>query len=164
MEMHAIQSKQASMSSGCIVGKPEVIDRLLVHIQPDIIHSLHGGASYLRKHLGKEKIIIVGHSLGSNLGTRMARARPELFYAYVGTGQVADATKNYTVTYEALLKKAKTLGDQQAIDELSHVGRPPSVQQWRWRGKRLRAGILFPPPVSRDVSWAERPFVPRNGN
>ena len=24
MEMHAIQSKQASMSSGCIVGKPEV--------------------------------------------------------------------------------------------------------------------------------------------
>ena len=25
MEMHAIQSKQASMSSGCIVGKPEVM-------------------------------------------------------------------------------------------------------------------------------------------
>jgi hypothetical protein len=24
MEMHAIQSKQASMSSGCIVGNPEV--------------------------------------------------------------------------------------------------------------------------------------------
>jgi hypothetical protein len=25
MEMHAIQSKQASMSSGCIVGDPELI-------------------------------------------------------------------------------------------------------------------------------------------
>lgn len=27
MEMHAIQSKQASMSSGCIVGKPETIQK-----------------------------------------------------------------------------------------------------------------------------------------
>jgi pimeloyl-ACP methyl ester carboxylesterase len=82
-------------------------------------------AEYLRKHLGKDKIIIVGHSFGSNLGTRMARARPDLFYAYVGTGQVADATKNYSVTFEALLKKAKTMGAQQAIDELTRVGPPP---------------------------------------
>ena len=28
MEMHAIQSKQASMSSGCIVAKQEVIDSM----------------------------------------------------------------------------------------------------------------------------------------
>jgi pimeloyl-ACP methyl ester carboxylesterase len=82
-------------------------------------------AEYLRKHLGKEKIIIVGHSFGSILGTRMARARPELFYAYVGTGQVADATKNNSANYEALLKKAKATGDQRAIDELSRVGPPP---------------------------------------
>jgi hypothetical protein len=27
MEMHAIQSKQASMSSGCIVGNPETGDK-----------------------------------------------------------------------------------------------------------------------------------------
>jgi pimeloyl-ACP methyl ester carboxylesterase len=80
---------------------------------------------YLRKHLGKEKIIIVGHSFGSILSTRMAGARPDLFYTCVGTGQVADATKNPSVTYEALLKKAKATGDQRAIEELSHVGPPP---------------------------------------
>jgi len=49
---------------------------------------------YLRKHLGKEKIIIVGHSFGSILGTRMAKARPDIFYGCVGTGQVADGSKN----------------------------------------------------------------------
>ncbi len=43
-------------------------------------------AEYLRKHLGKEKIFLVGHSFGSILGVRMARLRPELFYAYVGHG------------------------------------------------------------------------------
>ena len=55
----------------------------------------------------------------------MARARPDLFYAYVGTGQVADETRNYFVAYDALLKKAKTVGNQQAIDELTRVGPPP---------------------------------------
>jgi len=99
-------------------------------------------AEYLRKHLGKEKIIIVGHSFGSNLGTRMARARPELFYAYVGTGQVADATKNYSVTYEALLKKAKTLGDQRAIDELTRVGPPPYDSSEGYRVQRKWANAF----------------------
>jgi pimeloyl-ACP methyl ester carboxylesterase len=80
---------------------------------------------YLRKHLGKEKIIIIGHSFGSILGTRMASARPDIFYACVGAGQVADGSKNPSVTYEALVKKAKATGDQRAIDELSRVGPPP---------------------------------------
>jgi len=82
-------------------------------------------SEYLRKHLAKDKIVIVCHSFGSILGLGMARARPDLFYAYVGTGQVADEPRNYFVAYDALLKKAKTVGNQQAIDELSRVGPPP---------------------------------------
>jgi len=80
---------------------------------------------YLRKHLGKEKIIVVGHSFGSRLGLGMVRARPELFCAYVGTGQVADELNNYSATFEALLRKAKAVGNQQAIEELTRVGSPP---------------------------------------
>jgi pimeloyl-ACP methyl ester carboxylesterase len=82
-------------------------------------------AGYLRKHLGKEKIIVVAHSFGSILGLRMAKISPDLFYAYVGTGQVADETKNYSVAYEELLKKAKAVGNPQAMEELSRVGPPP---------------------------------------
>ena len=82
-------------------------------------------SEYLRKHLSKDKIIIVGHSFGSILGIGMARAKPDLFYAYVGTGQVGDETKNYFVAYDALLKKAQAVGNQQAFDELSRVGPPP---------------------------------------
>jgi pimeloyl-ACP methyl ester carboxylesterase len=82
-------------------------------------------SEYLRKYLGKDKIIVVGHSFGSVLGTLMARARPDLFYAYVGTGQVVDSTRNYQVAYEALLKKARAVGNQKALKELGHVGPPP---------------------------------------
>jgi pimeloyl-ACP methyl ester carboxylesterase len=95
-------------------------------------------SEYLRKHLGKDKIIVVGHSFGTILGLGMVRARPELYSAYVGTGQVADETKNYAVAYDALLKKAKTSGNQQAFDELNRVGPPPYASgtgyrvQWKW--------------------------------
>ena len=95
-------------------------------------------SEYLRKHLSKEKIIIVGHSFGSRLGLGMAQARPDLFYAYVGTGQVADEVRNYAFTYDALLKKAQAVGNQQSLDELKRVGPPPYKSgegyrvQWRW--------------------------------
>ena len=95
-------------------------------------------SDYLRKHLGKNKIIIVGHSFGSIVGLQMARAKPDLFYACVGTGQVADNSKNYLVAYQELLKKARSTSNQQAIGELTRVGLPPyksgegySVQR-RW--------------------------------
>jgi len=82
-------------------------------------------AEYLRKHLGKEKIILVAHSFGSILALKMLQRRPDLFYAYVGTGQVADETRNYATAYDALLTKGRALGNQRAIDELSKVGPPP---------------------------------------
>jgi pimeloyl-ACP methyl ester carboxylesterase len=82
-------------------------------------------AEYLRKHLGKDKVILVAHSFGSLLGLQMVRARPDLFYAYVGTGQVADETKNYAAAYDSLLKKARAVGNQRTIDDLTRVGPPP---------------------------------------
>lgn len=82
-------------------------------------------AEYLRKHLGKDKIILVAHSFGSLLGLLMVRTRPDLFYAYVGTGQVADETKNYAAAFDALLKKARAVRNQRAVNELVKVGPPP---------------------------------------
>lgn len=80
---------------------------------------------YLCKHLAKHKVIVVAHSFGSIPGLRMIRSRPDLFYAYVGTGQVADETKNYVVAYDALLNKARALGNERAAAELRQVGPPP---------------------------------------
>jgi pimeloyl-ACP methyl ester carboxylesterase len=98
-------------------------------------------AEYLRKHLGKDKIIVLGHSFGTVLELGMVRARPDLFYAYVGTGQVADSVKNYSAAYDALLQKAQATGNQQAIDELKRVGPPPYANyegygvQRKWSNK-----------------------------
>lgn len=82
-------------------------------------------AELLRKTLQRNKIILLGHSWGSTLGVFMAKARPDLFHAFVGTGLVADPARNYRVAYEALLEKARHSSDERAILELTRVGPPP---------------------------------------
>ena len=82
-------------------------------------------ASAVRTSLGKKKIILLGHSWGSVLGVLMAKAKPELFSAFVGTGQVGDPARGYYVAFDALLGKARALGDARAIRELQEIGPPP---------------------------------------
>jgi pimeloyl-ACP methyl ester carboxylesterase len=80
---------------------------------------------FLREHLHKDKIIIVGHSWGAILGIHMAKARPDLFYAYVGAGQIVNTRENEALNYARLLDKAKALGDSKAVAELQASGPPP---------------------------------------
>ena len=104
---------------------------------------------YLCKSLKKDKVILVGHSWGSILGIFMAKARPELFYAFVGTGQVANPLTSYTIAYQDLLRKAKSVGDQTAIKELTQVGPPPYsdgkgyAAQRKWANQFEHADIFL---------------------
>lgn len=74
-------------------------------------------ARFLAKHLDKKKIIIVGGSWGSILGIHMAHARPDLFYAYVGSAQMVNMRKNQSASYARVLELARAEGDQQAIGD-----------------------------------------------
>jgi pimeloyl-ACP methyl ester carboxylesterase len=82
-------------------------------------------AELLGRKLKRDRIILVGHSWGSILGVFMVKARPDLFYAFVGTGQVADPASNYSVAYQELLRKAERVKERRAIRELQEVGPPP---------------------------------------
>lgn len=50
-------------------------------------------AQYLCRMYHKKKIIVLGHSWGSIVAVNMVKRRPDLFAAYVGTGQVACRAK-----------------------------------------------------------------------
>ncbi len=82
-------------------------------------------AEYLRDHLHKGKIILLGHSWGSILGIHMIKARPNLFHAYVGTGQVANLRQGVEIGYPQALAKARAAGNAKAVSELEAVGPPP---------------------------------------
>lgn len=82
-------------------------------------------AEYARKHLNKPKTILIGYSWGSVLGIEMARARPDLFYAFVGTGQVMDTAESELAGYRGVLARARAAGDRESVATLEKIGQPP---------------------------------------
>ena len=82
-------------------------------------------AEFLKQRLDVQKIVILGHSWGSILGVRMAQMRPDLFSAYIGTGQIVSLKKAMALEYPPLLDMARNRGNSQAVEELEAIGPPP---------------------------------------
>src|SRR5262245_21768806 len=74
---------------------------------------------YVLDQLGVRKLILVGHSFGSQLGLCVARARPELFHAFVGTGQVVSGRETIESWRLSALARARAAKDADAVARLS---------------------------------------------
>ncbi len=84
---------------------------------------------YLRDHLHQPKIVLVGHSWGTVLGVMMVKARPDLYSAYVGTGQVVAKEEKEEILYAAVMEKARAAGDEDGVRKLQTIGAPPYKSQ-----------------------------------
>ena len=84
---------------------------------------------WLLAHLQKRKLVIVGHSWGSVLGVLMVRAHPELFSAYVGTGQVVAKEEKEEILYASLVEKVRSANDADGRARLEAIGPPPYASQ-----------------------------------
>lgn len=80
---------------------------------------------YLLKRFNQEKLFIVGHSWGTIIGAYLSAERPDLLWAYVGIGQVADMVRGEMLSYHFTLGEAKRTENQKAIRELEQIGEPP---------------------------------------
>lgn len=114
-------------------------------------------AGFLRRHLHKDRVIVMGVSWGSVLGIHMIKARPDLFYAYVGTGQVVNWHKNEPAAYAQVLTKARVAGDRAAIDALARIGPPPYDNQ-RSLGVRTDWAAHFEPGAPSNAELLKMPF------
>ncbi len=79
----------------------------------------------LRDRFDEEKIYLVGHSWGTIIGVRAAQARPDLFYAYIGTAQMVDVQETDQVIYDLVLAHARKSGDTAFVKTMEAQGRPP---------------------------------------
>jgi pimeloyl-ACP methyl ester carboxylesterase len=100
---------------------------------------------FLRKHLRKDKIILLGHSWGTILGIHMIKRRPELFAAYVGTGQVTHLARQFEAAYPLLVVRAKL--NAQAEQELTALGPPPWKTDAAYEMVNKWAAEFEPPPA-----------------
>lgn len=85
-------------------------------------------AEYLKRHYRKNKIILMGHSWGTVLGMAAAQKRPDLFYAYVGIGQVINTRDNERISFDYGMQQAKKHANQAALQEMATIAPYPGQQ------------------------------------
>ena len=111
---------------------------------------------FLCQHLHTEKIILLAHSAGSIIGVLMVNRRPDLFYAYVGTGQICDMVSNENLSYNMALERAKKAGNKKVLKLLEQIG-PLSyrnVKTWRVKLQCLMDNAPF------EARWMQKIFLP----
>ena len=109
-------------------------------------------AQYLCSYLTKKKILILGHSWGSFLAIGMVQRRPELFAAYVGTGQVGSWRANLQAQFDFMLTKSRAANDRKKVALMEAIGTPdPTDAKQYFSWWRMRNPYMTPA----DVKWFE---------
>ena len=93
-------------------------------------------AAHLRARLGKSKILLMGHSMGSMIGVTMAARGAEHFHAYLATEQIVSMPENEQVTYRMTLDRLKAQGQTKDARRLERLGPPPYPTAMRWGVKQ----------------------------
>jgi pimeloyl-ACP methyl ester carboxylesterase len=79
----------------------------------------------LRERFHQEKIYVYGVSWTSILGVWLVQQHPELYYAYIGNGQMVNTTENDVMGYEFALDYLAKKGDFKTAEVLRQNGPPP---------------------------------------
>ncbi|MDP6579357.1 MAG: alpha/beta hydrolase [Vicinamibacterales bacterium] len=101
-------------------------------------------AEHLRDRLDKDKVALLGISFGSIVGLHMVQSRPDLFSAYVGTGQVVSRMEGDALGYELTLNRARAVGHAEGAAALETMGPPPWPDATTWNAAKGWANRLTP--------------------
>jgi len=88
-------------------------------------------AEAVRMRLGKERIFLLASSIGSTFGMRLARQRPDLFHAYIGTDQNVGMNRARDENHKEVLDRLRALGLSKGVRALEQIDSDPT----RWRVK-----------------------------
>jgi pimeloyl-ACP methyl ester carboxylesterase len=82
-------------------------------------------ATHLRDRFGQEKIYLLGESWGTTLGVLAVQQRPDLFHAYIGSGQMVSQRETDRIIWRDLLAYADARSDGELYDRVLTYGEPP---------------------------------------
>jgi pimeloyl-ACP methyl ester carboxylesterase len=93
---------------------------------------------YLRDRFGEQKIYLMGESWGTILGVLAVQERPDLYYAWIGSGQMVDVQDTDQRIYADLVAYARRVGDPALAAKLTEIGNPP-YRDIPWANSNLLA-------------------------
>ena len=89
------------------------------------LQDIHETILYLKERYHKEKIILLGHSWGSVLGSIYIKRHPENVSYYIGTGQVISVLRGERAGYEKAMEIALQKGDVKSQKKLESIAKYP---------------------------------------
>jgi pimeloyl-ACP methyl ester carboxylesterase len=107
----------------------------------------------LRQRFPGQRMILFGHSWGSIIATGMVQQRPDLFDAYVGTGQVAAWADTVQFQFDFLKRRYTERGDAARLAALDAIGKPDpkNVAQYFGFSRDIRQHMN-----GADTAWLAR--------
>ncbi|CAJ36922.1 alpha/beta fold hydrolase [Methanocella arvoryzae] len=81
--------------------------------------------NYLRERFGEDRIYLMGESYGSLLGVQAVKQRPDLYYAYIGSGQMVSPKETDRRLWQDMQDYANRTGNEQLGATMRAYGQPP---------------------------------------
>jgi len=76
---------------------------------------------YIKEYLGQDKVILIGHSYGTYVGTRAAALAPEKFSAYIGVGQMSDLLESERDGLSFCISEAESAENEEDLAYLKSI-------------------------------------------
>ncbi len=87
------------------------------------VEDIHELTNYLKDKFQKEKIYLLGHSMGTLLGMKTIDKYPNDYIAYIAISQVANPIQSDSIAYDSLLKMAKEKGNTKDVNKILSIDR-----------------------------------------
>lgn len=86
-----------------------------------LVEDLLEMTDYISDRLDKEKVILIGHSFGTYIGTKAVYEAPEKYEAYVGIGQMSDVIESEIESLNYCIDQAHQMGNYKDVEYLQEL-------------------------------------------
>jgi len=90
-----------------------------------LIADLKQTIQYIKEKYRTERIVLIGHSWGTILGTMYIQKYPEDVMCYIGYGQVIDSLRGEKIAYDKVKEAIENRGKKRDIVKLNALGNYP---------------------------------------
>lgn len=96
------------------------------------IEDVHEMTQYLKQHFGREKIFLLGHSWGTQLGILTVQHYPDHYHAFISVAQVVHPQRMEEISYDWLKHKVDEHGSRRQKRKFEELGPPPFNEHDRY--------------------------------